>query len=100
MASEIDEAAEVERARWIENVVSNVYTKREVNLARAALAWKARAEAAGARVVIEPRQPRQVQSERTLPPQGCGKCADIRRLGWTGFLLALQCGYGPRFSHA
>jgi len=44
MASEIDEAAAVERARWISNVVTNVYTKEEVNLARAALAWKARAE--------------------------------------------------------
>jgi len=43
-ASEIDEAAAVERARWISNVVTNVYTKEEVNLARAALAWKARAE--------------------------------------------------------
>ncbi len=45
---EIDEAAAAERARWISNVVTNVYTKEEVNLARAALAWKARAEAAEA----------------------------------------------------
>ena len=45
MASEIDETAAVERARWISNVVTNVYTKEEVNLARAALAWKARSDA-------------------------------------------------------
>lgn len=42
--AEIDEAAAVERARWISNVVTNVYTKEEVNLARAALNWRERAE--------------------------------------------------------